>query len=60
MEPCVDASVCAAGSQKCIGKSGMLVMKARNRTANISSCVACGIWLAFTIMYCMSNECSGV
>ena len=60
MEPWVDASACASGSQKCIGKMGMLAMNAMNMTRNINVCVAGAILPALLMMYCMSNERSGV
>ncbi len=60
MEPEVDASVCASGSQKCIGNIGMFIMNARKKSANITDCIAGDMLAAFAAMYAMLNECTGV
>ena len=57
---CVDASAFASASQRCIGNSGVPIIKANNISRKIMLCICVGIWFVAVSMYCISSECCGM
>jgi hypothetical protein len=60
IEPWVDASEWASGSQKCVGNRGMFTMNARNSSTKIISWMDAGRAAAVCVMVVMFSECPGV